>query len=92
MFNTRFLSATAVALFAGCTVGPNFESPGADLPGSFRGDDNASSESIADLPWWKVYRDAKLQSLIREGLANNQDLRIAVSRVEQARQAANQTA
>jgi multidrug efflux system outer membrane protein len=91
MFNTRFLSATAVALFAGCTVGPNFESPGADLPGSFRGDDNASSESIADLPWWKVYRDAKLQSLIREGLANNQDLRIAVSRVEQARQAANQT-
>ena len=57
MFNTRFLSAAAVALFAGCTVGPNFESPGANLPGSFRGDDNASSESIADLPWWKVYRE-----------------------------------
>jgi outer membrane protein, multidrug efflux system len=91
MFNTRFLSAAALVLIAGCTVGPNFESPGADLPGSFRGDDNASSESIADLPWWKVYRDPKLQSLIKEGLANNQDLRIAVSRVEQARQIANQT-
>lgn len=91
MSNTRFLSAASLVLFAGCTVGPNFESPGANLPGSFRGDDNASSESIADLPWWKVYRDPKLQSLIREGLANNQDLRIAVSRVEQARQIANQT-
>ena len=91
MFNTRFLSAAALVLIAGCTVGPNFESPGAELPGSFRGDDNASSESIADLPWWKVYRDPKLQSLIKEGLANNQDLRIAVSRVEQARQIANQT-
>lgn len=91
MLNTRFLSAAAITLLAGCTVGPNFESPGADLPGSFRGDDNASPESIADLPWWKVYRDPKLQSLIREGLANNQDLRIAVSRVEQARQIANQT-
>lgn len=91
MSNTRFLSATAVVLLAGCTVGPNFESPGANLPGSFRGDDNASSESIADLPWWKFYRDPKLQSLIKEGLANNQDLRIAISRVEQARQIANQT-
>jgi multidrug efflux system outer membrane protein len=91
MFNTRFLSAATLVLFAGCTVGPNFESPGADLPGSFRGDDHASPESIADLPWWKVYRDPKLQSLIKEGLANNQDLRIAVSRVEQARQIANQT-
>lgn len=91
MFNSRFLSAATLVLFAGCTVGPNFESPGADLPGSFRGDDHASPESIADLPWWKVYRDPKLQSLIKEGLANNQDLRIAVSRVEQARQIANQT-
>jgi multidrug efflux system outer membrane protein len=92
MLNTRSLStAAAVVLFAGCTVGPNFESPDADLPGSFRGDANASSESIADLPWWKVYRDPKLQSLIKEGLANNQDLRIAISRVEQARQIANQT-
>jgi multidrug efflux system outer membrane protein len=91
MLNSRFLSAATVALLAGCTVGPNFESPDTNLPGSFRGDDNASSESIADLPWWKVYKDPKLQSLIREGLANNQDLRIAVSRVEQARQIANQT-
>jgi multidrug efflux system outer membrane protein len=91
MRRTRLPGITALLLFAGCTVGPNFESPGANLPGSFRGDVNASSESIADLPWWRVYRDPKLQSLIRESLANNQDLRIAISRVEQARQIANQT-
>ena len=91
MLDLRILAASASVLLAACTVGPNFENPDSNVPGGFRGDSNASSESIADLPWWKVYRDAKLQSLIREGLANNQDLRIAVSRVEQARQIAQQT-
>lgn len=91
MLDPRFLAAAASVLIAACNVGPNFQSPDANVPGGFRGDSNASSESIADLPWWKVYRDGKLQSLIREGLSNNQDLRIAISRVEQARQIANQT-
>ncbi len=91
MLDPRILAAAATVLLAACTVGPNFENPDPNVPGAFRGDSNASSESIADLPWWKIYREPKLQSLIREALSNNQDLRIAVSRVEQARQIANQT-
>lgn len=91
MLDPRILAAAATVLLAACTVGPNFENQDPNVPGAFRGDSNASSESIADLPWWKIYREPKLQSLIREGLSNNQDLRIAVSRVEQARQIANQT-
>jgi multidrug efflux system outer membrane protein len=41
---------------------------------------------MADLPWWEVFHDETLQGLIRTALAHNQDLRIAISRVEQARQ------
>lgn len=85
------IPAAAVCLLAACTVGPDFQSPDPGVPGAFRGDDGASAASIADLPWWKVYRDQNLQALIREGLANNQDLKIAATRVEQARQLANQT-
>jgi len=50
----------------------------------------AESASFADLPWWQVFQDERLQSLIQQALANNYDLRIAVSRVEQARQIAAQ--
>jgi len=73
-------------LVAGCAVGPNYRRPKIDTPGTFRGQRQpGSKQSLADLPWWKVFRDDALQQLIREALANNYDLRIAITRIEQAR-------
>jgi multidrug efflux system outer membrane protein len=40
---------------------------------------------MADLKWFEVFKDSQLQNLVREGLAQNYDLRDAVARVEQAR-------
>jgi len=37
------------------------------------------------MPWWELFRDDTLQSLIRMALTNNYDIRIAATRVEQAR-------
>ena len=45
-----------------------------------------SPESLADAGWWKVFDDAALFSLVREGVANNLDLRIASARVAEARE------
>jgi multidrug efflux system outer membrane protein len=42
-------------------------------------------ETLADVPWWQVFQDEALQSLIREAIAHNHDLRIAVARVQEAR-------
>jgi len=91
MRDVKLHGLLAALMFTGCTVGPDFKSPEANAPEAFRFDRNASPRSIADLPWWKVYHDPKLQSLIGEALSNNHDLRIAVTRVEQARQVAAQT-
>jgi multidrug efflux system outer membrane protein len=44
-----------------------------------------STNSLADLPWWSVFKDPALQDLARAALTNNYDLRIALSRVDQAR-------
>ena len=43
------------------------------------------AESLADIPWWELFRDPVLQELTREALNNNYDLRIAAARVEEAR-------
>ncbi len=48
----------------------------------------AQQASFADLPWWEVFKDETLKALIDTALANNYDLAMAVSRVEQARQLA----
>ena len=47
-------------------------------------------ESYADLPWWEAFKDEQLRTLIKAAIANNYDLAIAVSRVEQSRQLAAQ--
>jgi len=41
--------------------------------------------SLADLKWFEVFKDAKLQELERTALAQNYDLRDAAARVEAAR-------
>jgi multidrug efflux system outer membrane protein len=79
-----------VSLFAGCAVGPNYKRPVINSPAVFRGEENLTNSSSAELGWWQVYEDAALQALIREAFTNNYDLRIAVTRVEQARAVAMQ--
>ncbi len=73
-------------LLAGCAIGPNYKRPPTNEPAVFRGEGQASTNSFADLPWWQVFNDEQLQALIRIALTNNYDLRVAFTRVEQARQ------
>lgn len=80
----------AAWLAAGCAVGPNYQRPTVNTPATFRGETQVASNSIAALPWWQVFQDDTLQNLIRVALTNNYDLRVAVTRVEQARALAAQ--
>jgi outer membrane protein, multidrug efflux system len=80
------LSLECLVLLCGCAVGPNYQRPLVDSPGNFRSAPPlVTTNSIADLPWWNVYQDQTLKSLILVALTNNYDVRIAATRVEQAR-------
>ena len=83
----RTALATIVGLLlSGCTVGPDYLRPKILIPDTHRGSlEPARAESLADLPWWELFRDPALQELTREALNNNYDLRIAAARVEEAR-------
>ncbi len=81
-----FFLALILIFLTSCAVGPNFHLPRVSSPDAFRdASSTASTNSMADLPWWSVFKDPTLQDLIRTALTNNYDLRIAISRVEQAR-------
>jgi len=76
---------------AACTVGPNYKRPTVNSPVDYRDAERAAQQaSIADLPWWEVFSDDRLKSLVQTALANNYDLRIAITRIEQSRQIAAQ--
>ena len=81
------LIAAGIALGA-CTVGPDYRRPDYAAPPAFRGvvaGDPAGPVSMGDLVWWQVFQDDALQSLIRIALAESYDLRIAATRVLDAR-------
>jgi outer membrane protein, multidrug efflux system len=72
----------------GCAVGPNYSRPVIQTPQTFRAPAPQlapETASLADLKWWDVFKDEKLQELVRTALIDNYDLRDAVTRVEAAR-------
>ncbi len=79
------------ASMAACALGPNYRRPDTNTPAAYRFEQDAGADSVADAGWWQVYGDPALQSLIRESLANNLDVRIAAARVDQARAALGST-
>jgi outer membrane protein, multidrug efflux system len=84
--NRAAFFAVVTLLVSGCMLGPDYSRPPVLVPDNYRfAVAPATAESIADLPWWEVFRDPVLQELVREALRSNYDLRIAAARVEEAR-------
>jgi multidrug efflux system outer membrane protein len=86
----RFLLAAAAAAVvagaSGCAVGPSYKRPPVEVPQQIYGQPAAATPaSLADLPWWDVFQDPALKSLIGEALRNGYDVRLAAARVEEAR-------
>lgn len=83
-----FAAWLLAANLAGCTVGPKYHRPTVQTPAAYHNADPLSptqAASFADLPWWQVFQDPQLQSLIRTALKQNYDLQLATERINAAR-------
>jgi len=77
-------------LLVSCAVGPKYHRPPVQTPTTFReitpdSQQQAQTASYADLPWWRVFQDPKLQELIRGALKQNYDVQLATERINAAR-------
>ena len=61
--------------------------PQVPTPTTFRGDPapQPDRQTLADLKWFELFKDEKLQQLINDALTNNYDLRQAVANIDAAR-------
>lgn len=76
------------AALAGCSMAPKYVRPEAPIPASWPAGDAYLKQSEATLPtvtYRDIFRDARLQKLIEQALANNRDLRIAAANIASAR-------
>ena len=93
------LLALAAPLLSGCTVGPDFTPPKADMPAGWTKDglqpvaknQQPSSASTAPIQtqWWASFDDPTLISLIDRASTANLNLRQAVLRIAEAREEGN---
>jgi len=77
-------------LLSGCAVGPNYKRPSVNVPDTYRGAvppeaQQPAAESLGDQKWWEVFQDKQLQDLIHTALQQNYDVRIAATRILEAR-------
>src|SRR5262245_59285326 len=88
--NTVLRAVLCVVLSPGCMAGPNYKRPAVPAPSVYRGAtaDQAVKPDVAsfgDQKWWDAFQDDALRDLIRSALEQNYDVRIAASRILEAR-------
>ena len=94
-------SIAALAIVAGCKVGPDYKRPEATtIPTAYSGVTGPGptsagvtngwkvAEPQAQIPkgnWWQIFHDPELNQLVRQASAANQQLNVAVARFAEAR-------
>jgi len=80
----RILVLGPLLVLASCKFGPDYARPDIPVSDSFRmAEAQKDMESLANVPWWELYRDEELQRLIRMALEQNKDLKRAVATVDE---------
>lgn len=87
----------ALGTLAACAVGPDHETPKSSTPDAVATLAATGAESsfsfTQDAPpvrWWAMFGDARLESLVDEARAANQDLQAAIARLQAARALAHE--
>jgi len=71
----------------GCLVGPKYQKPEDQSAANYRnGTANADTlASVVNIKWFDLFNDEVLKGLIKRGLENNYDMKIALARIERTR-------
>lgn len=82
---------TSVLLLAGCSVGPKYNRPAAEVPPAYKeaGDWKPAEPNEQNLggSWWQIFQDQQLNGLEDQISVSNQNLKAAEAQYTQARAA-----
>ncbi len=91
MRHISFLLLLTTLIISGCRVGRDYQRPALNLPVQLDSTATAAdTASIGDLPWSAFFKDSLLQKLIGQAVDSNQDLQLAMRRLDIARKEAAQ--
>lgn len=76
-----------LAVLCSCAIGPDYKRPDVTdiTPPDWHWKIAEPNDSIPKGEWWKLFKDPALDELESGAVANNQNLRAAVARIDQSR-------
>lgn len=80
----------SVLALAACAVGPDYKRPEIAPPAQFISADGSFTSADVEAEFWKSFNDPLLTQLVERSLASNHDIRIAASRLREARALRNE--
>ena len=91
VYSYLLLFAFLGVFISSCKVTQQYQAPEINTDSLFRDVSDLDTNSIANLPWQRVFQDETLQELISRGLTHNPDLLSAYTRIQQAEAYYNQS-
>lgn len=85
MSRSPVLAFTLLALLCGCSMAPDYKRPAVQTNAAWKEGSVTAPSGTIDPVWWAKFGSPTLNTLIEEGLRQNNDLQGAIARVEQAR-------
>jgi multidrug efflux system outer membrane protein len=80
----RGCALAALAALAACSVGPAYKRPDIPLPPQWQETSNEGAPVWPSADWWHGFGSEKLDELIAEAERSNDDLAVAIARVQEA--------
>jgi multidrug efflux system outer membrane protein len=85
------LTACILVIAVTSCITKKYQKPAAETTKLYREITTTDTATLADVPWQNLFADTILQGLIREGLNNNLEVKIAIQRLAAAQASFNQS-
>jgi len=79
-----FIVLVASSAILSCKVSKTYQQPDLNTNALYRDQTTTDTATIASMPWQSLFTDTALKALIKEGLDDNLDLKVAVQKIVEA--------
>ncbi|MDB5016027.1 MAG: hypothetical protein JWQ84_859, partial [Mucilaginibacter sp.] len=80
-----------ISVSLSCKVTKPYSRPRLNTSNLYREQSNTDTATIANMPWQSLFADTVLKGLIREGLSQNLNLKIAIQKIAEAQASLGQS-
>lgn len=86
-----FIVLAAGSMLLSCKVSKNYQQPDLNTNALYRDQTTTDTATLASMPWQNLFADTVLKGLIREGISQNLNLKIAIQKIIEAQAALGQS-